>query len=120
MLSANDFIAQYKTLSDEELYQIHVNHEGYSPEAGRISALATAMAQQGVDKEHIKTRLTSPLLSQEQIDDLTDQAYHIVKRQTHIPDPRHRTTRSLIPVSFPPGARSPASTAYRTRTVPRR
>jgi hypothetical protein len=33
MLSTNDFISQYETHTDEELYTIYMNKDGYSPEA---------------------------------------------------------------------------------------
>lgn len=109
MLSTNDFISQYETLSDEELYTIYTNKEGYSLEAqealtiviqkkggldelihrlqekqayttevDRIGALATALARQNIDKEDLKRRISSTILSPEKVNETIQRAYTLV------------------------------------------
>jgi biopolymer transport protein ExbD len=109
MLSTNDFISQYETLSDEELYTIYTNKEGYSLEAqealtiviqkkggldelihrlqekqayttevDRIGALATALARQNIDKEDLKRRISSTILSPEKVNETIQRTYTLV------------------------------------------
>ena len=112
MLSTNDFVLQYETLSDEELYTIYSARHDYSAEAqealeivlqkkggqdeliqrlkerqiyvtevNRIGRETVVMSRKGVDIDFIKSTMTSPFLSSEEVNEIIDKAVRMVTRE---------------------------------------